>query len=104
MTTRWIALLAVLLAGCATYKSDLETMCAAPTRAGAPADFSPADKATVMAAWIAEHISTAEAKALFAKLPTVPPAERAKLLREAAASQGLGGCGFADFYEAAAKR
>lgn len=99
-------LIASLLAGsvgCGTYKGDVETMCSAPTKAELPKDLNPADKATVMAAWIDERLKTSKGKELFKALPAVTPGARAKMLREAATQEGLAGCAFADFYAEYAK-
>ena len=78
-------------------------MCSAPTKAELPKDFNPADKATVMAAWIDERLKTSKGKELFKALPAVTPGARAKMLREAASQEGLAGCAFADFYAENAK-
>lgn len=94
---------AALVGGCGTYKGDLETMCSAPAKANVPPDLNPADRATVMAAWIDDHLKTAKGKELFKALPAVAPAARAKMLREAASAEGLGGCAFADFFAENAK-
>ena len=73
------------------------------TKAELPKDFNPADKATVMAAWIDERLKTSKGKELFKALPAVTPGARAKMLREAATQEGLAGCAFADFYAEYAK-
>ena len=100
-----VALLGAMGAGCATYKDDISKLCDAPARSGASAhpEFSPADRATVAAAWADGNLSTSEGKALLHSLPSLSPPERAQKLRDAAKTQGLDRCDFADIFATPAK-
>jgi len=99
MNARFAVLGLLCITACGSYKKDLTTMCEAPKKAGIPPEMNPADTATIMAAWIQPKLGSSEGKALFKKLPTLPVAERGKVLHEESQHQGIATCAFADFFD-----
>jgi hypothetical protein len=95
--------LAWCLSGCGSYKKDLQTLCDAPKNAPGVQNANPADRATVMASWVDKNLGSTEGRNLFRGLASVDPAEKGKVLREAAQSEGLTSCAWADDFEAGAR-
>lgn len=93
------ALAALLLAGCGTYKKDVQTMCDAPDRASIPPGSDVFAKNIAMAEWVDTHLSTSEGKRTFTALAAVEPHKKAELLRAEATKNGIGSCALADYYD-----
>jgi hypothetical protein len=93
-----LLLLAFVLAGCGSLKKDMQTMCDAPTRASVPADVNPADKGTLLAQWIDEHLSSDDGRAFFKSVAAIDPIDRVSIIRAEAAKQGITTCAWADWY------
>lgn len=90
------ALLLLLVTGCTSPKSDFQTFCYAHEKAGVLDSDGAGDKALKISEYLAENLKTKEAKAVLAALPTLPPSEKGKALKDAAAKHGVSPCPIAD--------
>ncbi|RMH39369.1 MAG: hypothetical protein D6689_16760 [Deltaproteobacteria bacterium] len=79
----------------ADYADDVRKICHAERLSGA-LEVDPNARQIHVAQWLGRALVTAEARALMARQAALPPAERAAVLREAAAAVGLAGCPTAD--------
>jgi hypothetical protein len=86
----------VLVAACASPKSDFQTFCYAHEKAGVAETDGAGDRAMKIARYLAENLKTKEAKGVLAALPTLPPSEKGKALKDAAAKHGVSPCPIAD--------
>lgn len=91
--------LVLLLSGCGSYRKDLQTMCDAPEKSGARDAPEPAEKASKMAKYISDNLSTAEAKTLFRAVAVAAPQEKSKLLRAELDKVGIGQCGLLEVWK-----
>lgn len=96
------ALLASLLVGCGSAKSDFDTVCNSEARVGATGN-TPADYTKAMT-WAAENVKTDEVKKFMASLATIDPSSKAGALRHEAAKAGVSPCQLADSWERGAKQ
>jgi hypothetical protein len=88
------------------YAVDIVTICMATetTPKGQNPDDAP-KRATDMAAYIKDHLKTAEGRLFFSELMAVAPTDKAKLLRDESKAKGGGGnCPLADWYETTAAK
>lgn len=95
-----LALVALGLVGCSSYKKDLQTMCDAPSKATIPPGADASQKAVAMAAYIDDNIKSSEGRATFSGLAAVSPSEKGRTLRAEATKNGITSCALADFYDA----
>ncbi len=86
----------LLLLACTSPKSDFQTFCYAHEKAGVVDTDGAGDKAVKISKYLAEHLKTKEAKDVLATLPTLPPSEKGKTLKDAAAKHGVSPCPIAD--------
>jgi hypothetical protein len=99
------AVVALLFAGCTSYKADTKTICDAPKASHVDqfGEFDTDDKREkYMLDWSAHNIWTQPGKDLLSKVSNVdaPRAGRATTLRAAADGVGYRSCGFADWLDA----
>lgn len=88
-----------LLVGCQSRAEGFRVLCNAPRDCAACMAAPPEQQATLLAAYIDDHLSNGEVRDLFQHLPQVDPAQRATLVRSAAAADGITECPVLEVWE-----
>jgi len=102
-TTLGTLVLLACLAGCHSYKSDMQNICNAESLSGvAGKDLAPEQRALELAKWLEKNVHTAKAKEVFASLASVAPDQKGPIVRKAAEEAGVSPCPWADAEEKAA--
>jgi hypothetical protein len=114
-----IALAAASAAGCAkscttaraneqTFDEGMRLICQSRNeeeiRARIEATDSFEEKLTIACMWLSQHLNNEEAGRLLMGLAPLPPREKARTVREAAARTGLSECPLADLWELGARQ
>jgi hypothetical protein len=89
----------LVLSACGSYKKDLQMMCDAPNQAQF-ANAEAADKATVLAKHISDHLSTSQGKELFGALGPMSPENKVKAIRAELDKNGIGECTLLEIWKA----
>lgn len=87
----------VVVAGCATYRGDVQDICDAPAQAGIDAASAPEQQAQQMSDWLQTRSLGRRGEALVSELPYMVPEARVSRLRAEAAGVGLPSCSLADW-------
>jgi len=91
--------LALALLGCQSYQDGLAAICNAPSTCGKPCqEVSPDLRVEMVSRHINDSVGNGEAKALYLSLAGMAPEQRAVLLKQEAAKNGLSGCPLADMF------
>ena len=92
-----ILLIAALgLAGCTSFKDDVETICDAPDKIGDTTNMKPNEKMQKMSVYIDEHVKSATGRDFLSVLASTGRGGRNKLIRVQAAKFNINPCHMAD--------
>ncbi len=86
-----------VVAGCATYRGDVQDICDAPSQAGIDAALAPEQQALQMSDWLQTRSLGRRGEALTTDLSHMVPEARVRRLREEASGVGLPSCSLADW-------
>jgi hypothetical protein len=89
----------LVLLGCDAARKDLETICNVRARAKVPADASAEKAESMISEYLMLNVHSSKVKKTFATMGSKSPAEKAKLLRREATSEGLTSCPLADEFD-----
>lgn len=88
----------VLLTACQSRGEALRVVCNAPNDCVECRNADPATRATLLAAYIDDHVSNGDVQELFAALAGADPATRRTLIRNAATEEGITECPILDVF------
>lgn len=86
------------LTGCQSRGEALRVLCNAPNNCVECRTADPANRATLIAQYIAAHVSNSEVQEMFAALAYADPAMRRSIVEREAAAEGITECPILDVF------